>query len=101
MAVAVLIDATLVRGVLLPATMKLLGDWNWYLPKWLEWLPHVGPAGFNSIVWSDRDVEFLLRVAIEIADKETAAAVFVVEPALESTRDAGAELLPRLGNLLP
>jgi uncharacterized membrane protein YdfJ with MMPL/SSD domain len=43
LATAVLIDATLVRGVLLPATMKLLGDWNWYLPKWLEWLPK-GPA---------------------------------------------------------
>src|SRR5437764_2642261 len=43
LAVAVLIDATLVRGVLLPATMKLLGDWNWYLPKWLEWMPRVGP----------------------------------------------------------
>jgi uncharacterized membrane protein YdfJ with MMPL/SSD domain len=41
--VAVLLDATLVRGVLLPATMKLLGEWNWYLPKWLEWLPK-GPA---------------------------------------------------------
>jgi len=44
LAVAVLIDATLIRGVLLPATMKLLGDWNWYLPKWLEWLPQVGAA---------------------------------------------------------
>jgi RND superfamily putative drug exporter len=44
LAVAVLIDATLVRGVLLPATMKLLGDWNWYLPKWLDWLPHLGPG---------------------------------------------------------
>ncbi len=43
LAVAVLIDATLIRGVLLPATMKLLGDWNWYLPKWLEWLPRVTP----------------------------------------------------------
>jgi uncharacterized membrane protein YdfJ with MMPL/SSD domain len=43
LAVAVLIDATIVRGVLLPATMKLLGDWNWYLPSWLEWLPRVGP----------------------------------------------------------
>ena len=43
LATAVLIDATLVRGVLLPATMKLLGDWNWYLPSWLEWLPK-GPA---------------------------------------------------------
>ena len=39
LAVAVLIDATIVRAVLLPATMKLLGDWNWYLPRWLEWLP--------------------------------------------------------------
>ena len=39
LATAVLIDATIVRGVLLPATMKLLGDWNWYLPNWLGWLP--------------------------------------------------------------
>ena len=42
LAVAVLIDATIIRGVLLPASMKLLGDWNWYMPSWLEWLPHVG-----------------------------------------------------------
>ena len=41
LAAAVLIDATIVRAVLLPATMKLLGDWNWYLPKWLEWLPQL------------------------------------------------------------
>jgi RND superfamily putative drug exporter len=40
LATAILIDATIVRAVLLPATMKLLGDWNWYLPKWLEWIPH-------------------------------------------------------------
>jgi uncharacterized membrane protein YdfJ with MMPL/SSD domain len=39
LAVAILLDATIVRGVLLPASMKLLGDWNWYLPRWLEWLP--------------------------------------------------------------
>jgi RND superfamily putative drug exporter len=39
LAAAVLIDATIVRAVLLPATMKLLGDWNWYLPRWLDWLP--------------------------------------------------------------
>jgi RND superfamily putative drug exporter len=41
LAVAVLIDATLIRGVLLPAAMKLLGDWNWYLPRWLEWMPRI------------------------------------------------------------
>ena len=34
-----LLDATIVRAVLLPASMKLLGDWNWYLPRWLAWLP--------------------------------------------------------------
>ena len=41
LAVAVLIDATIIRGILLPASMKVLGDWNWYLPSWLEWLPHM------------------------------------------------------------
>jgi uncharacterized membrane protein YdfJ with MMPL/SSD domain len=41
LATAVLIDATIVRAVLLPATMKLLGDWNWYLPRWLGWLPRI------------------------------------------------------------
>jgi uncharacterized membrane protein YdfJ with MMPL/SSD domain len=48
LAAAVLIDATIIRGVLLPATMGLLDDWNWYLPRWLQWLPkgHAGePAG--------------------------------------------------------
>jgi RND superfamily putative drug exporter len=41
LAVAVFVDATIVRAVLLPATMKLLGDWNWYLPRALRWLPKV------------------------------------------------------------
>jgi anti-anti-sigma factor len=41
LAAAVLIDATIVRAVLLPASMKLIGEWNWYLPSWLEWLPRV------------------------------------------------------------
>jgi uncharacterized membrane protein YdfJ with MMPL/SSD domain len=45
LAVAVLIDATIIRGVMLPAAMKLLGDWNWYLPSWLEWLPRIGGEG--------------------------------------------------------
>ena len=48
LAVAVLIDATVIRCVLLPATMIVLGERNWYLPRWLNWLPQVGlepPAG--------------------------------------------------------
>ena len=43
LATAVLLDATIVRGVLLPATMKLLGARNWYLPSWLGWLPSLEP----------------------------------------------------------
>src|SRR5215211_5837012 len=45
LAAAILIDATIVRAILLPATMKLLGDWNWYLPSWLDWLPHLEHGG--------------------------------------------------------
>ena len=46
LAVAVLLDATVVRGVLLPSVMALLGDRNWYLPRWLSRLPKLsGPAG--------------------------------------------------------
>ena len=44
LAVAILIDATIVRAVLLPASMKLLGEWNWYLPRWLQWLPRLEPG---------------------------------------------------------
>jgi RND superfamily putative drug exporter len=44
LATAILIDATIVRGVLLPATMKLLGEWNWYVPSWLRWLPRLEPG---------------------------------------------------------
>jgi RND superfamily putative drug exporter len=40
-AVALLIDATLIRSVILPSVMKLLDRWNWYLPRWLEWLPRL------------------------------------------------------------
>ena len=45
LAAAVLIDATIIRGILLPATMKLLGDWNWWLPSKLSWLPQVSHEG--------------------------------------------------------
>jgi RND superfamily putative drug exporter len=45
LAVAVLLDATVVRAVLVPSTMKLLGEWNWYLPRRLEWLPSLSPEG--------------------------------------------------------
>jgi RND superfamily putative drug exporter len=45
LAVAVLIDATVVRMVLVPATMALLGNKNWWLPSWLSWLPRVEIEG--------------------------------------------------------
>jgi RND superfamily putative drug exporter len=45
LAVAVFIDATLIRSILVPASMELLGERNWYLPSWLEWLPEVNIEG--------------------------------------------------------
>ena len=50
LAVAVLIDATIIRGVLLPATMKLLGERNWYLPSWLERMPQPGERPSAKVV---------------------------------------------------
>ena len=44
LATAIFIDATVIRSILLPASMKLLGEWNWYLPAWLEWLPKIRMA---------------------------------------------------------
>ena len=43
LSLAILIDATVIRGIMLPATMKLLGDWNWYMPRWLDWVPSLTP----------------------------------------------------------
>ncbi|MDH3606501.1 MAG: MMPL family transporter [Acidimicrobiia bacterium] len=58
LAVAVFLDATIVRSILVPATMRLLGDYNWYLPKWLDWLPHVDIEGHEAALGAEaRDVE--------------------------------------------
>jgi uncharacterized membrane protein YdfJ with MMPL/SSD domain len=51
-AIALLIDATIIRSVLLPAVMHLLGRWNWYLPRWLDWLPQVDVEGPPPVVRS-------------------------------------------------
>jgi RND superfamily putative drug exporter len=48
LAVAVLLDATVVRSVLVPASMALLGDRNWYLPSWLSWLPNLNVEGSHK-----------------------------------------------------
>jgi RND superfamily putative drug exporter len=50
LAVAVFLDATIVRSVLVPASMELLGSRNWYLPKWLEWMPKVSVEGHAAPV---------------------------------------------------
>ena len=44
-AVALLLDATMIRSVVLPSLMKMLGEWNWYLPRWLDWLPRLEVEG--------------------------------------------------------
>ncbi len=48
LAVAIIVDATIVRSVLVPASMELLGDWNWYFPRWLEWLPRIDIEGSRA-----------------------------------------------------
>jgi RND superfamily putative drug exporter len=48
LAAAVIIDVTLIRSVLVPASMELLGDWNWYFPRWLEWLPRLNVEGRSA-----------------------------------------------------
>jgi len=48
LAVAVLLDATVVRSILVPSTMRLLGDRNWYLPRWLQWLPKIDVEGHDA-----------------------------------------------------
>jgi uncharacterized membrane protein YdfJ with MMPL/SSD domain len=55
LAAAILLDATIVRAILLPATMSLLGRWNWYLPSWLEWLPHLEHGGSSAEPYAPED----------------------------------------------
>jgi RND superfamily putative drug exporter len=49
LAVAVILDATIIRMVLVPASMELFGDWNWYFPGWLEWLPKIHIEGAHPV----------------------------------------------------
>ena len=60
LAIAVALDATIVRIVLVPATMQLLGNRNWYLPTWLDWLPRVNIEGGSAPeVVNDREDELV------------------------------------------
>jgi RND superfamily putative drug exporter len=65
LAVAVFMDATIVRTVLVPATMRLLGDWNWYLPRWLQWMPQVHVEGREPILVIPGEAE---PVAVQVDD---------------------------------
>ncbi|MBN9392259.1 MAG: MMPL family transporter [Chloroflexi bacterium] len=62
LAVAVLLDATIVRSLLVPATMRLLGDWNWFMPKFLGWIPRVTIEGASGEPEETEVEEVLLKV---------------------------------------
>ena len=67
-AVALLIDATIIRSVLVPATMKLLGECNWYLPSWLAWLPDVHVEGTTPTTTQPGGADAALDVRKEDRD---------------------------------
>jgi RND superfamily putative drug exporter len=67
-----------IRSVLLPATMALLGERNWYLPRWLAWLPRLGPE--DSAAGSQ---------AIAPAPEMAAQASFAAEPSGATSRTRG------------
>jgi RND superfamily putative drug exporter len=58
LAVAVILDATIIRSILVPASMELLGDWNWYLPSWLHWLPRLHVEGAHTRPHAEREPQF-------------------------------------------
>ena len=53
---AVLLDATVVRALILPSAMTLLGDRNWYLPRWLDWLPQISHGVEEATAVTEDDV---------------------------------------------
>ncbi len=89
LAVAVFLDATIIRCVLVPATMKLLGKANWYLPKWLEWLPKIGLA--------EHDVDSKAHSPIA-ARQPAPAGSMVVSPVPVSTGEIPMERRPKESN---
>jgi RND superfamily putative drug exporter len=60
LAVAIILDATIIRMVLVPASMELLGDWNWYFPRWLEWLPEIHIEGAEVRVPAPATADFVV-----------------------------------------
>jgi uncharacterized membrane protein YdfJ with MMPL/SSD domain len=82
LAVAVLIDATVIRAVLVPSTMKLLGEWNWYLPSRLAWLPSAESGQLVRRV----DVDDQVWVDVEDGDVEAHDGAVDREPALLQRR---------------
>ncbi len=78
LAAAVILDATLIRMVLVPASMELLGDWNWYFPTWLEWLPKINIEGAQQ--------------SIQAGEAALASAAPGVEPVAEGEQDVVKEV---------
>ena len=68
LAVAVFLDATIVRTILVPASMRLLGDWNWYLPSWLQWLPQLRVEGGEEA----EPVTGMLPTEVTVREREPA-----------------------------
>ena len=81
LAVAVILDATIIRMVLVPASMELLGDWNWYFPTWLEWLPKINIEGAHKTSHA-ADPAAASAVSIDLLDGLGASAPNHCSPSL-------------------
>ena len=101
LATAILIDATIIRGVLLPATMKLLGERNWYLPRWLEWLPKMGSRARARGFALPRGVGMAAKVRTRRRGKAGAGTGGPRPPYAAGRRGRGARLTARLSSLAP
>lgn len=90
LALAILIDATVIRAVLLPSTMKLLGEWNWYLPRWLRRLP-------ESVLGGGEAQHERLREPARVAAVRDAARVDARDPDAVGRAGALVDLHPAVG----
>jgi RND superfamily putative drug exporter len=86
LAVAIILDATIIRMVLVPASMELLGERNWYFPYWLEWLPRINIEGGFQAEPAEGRTPSAVRPSTDGSQEAVANAGFVKAPQSHTSR---------------